>query len=154
MLMFLGIVIDMLNMQLRLPHAKLLELRALIRSWLGRKACSRRELQSLTGKLQHICKVVKPGRSFLRRMLELLRGIGKAHHQVCLNYSFRSNLVWWDAFLESWNGVSFLQPTEHGTPDQHLFTNAAGSFGCGRLWNGHWFQYRWSDAFRIERISQ
>ena len=153
-LTFLGIEIDTLNMQLRLPHAKLLELRALIRSWLGRKACSRRELQSLTGKLQHACKVVKPGRSFLRRMFELLRGIGKAHHQVRLNHSFRSDLVWWDAFLESWNGVSFLQPAECGTPDQHLFTDAAGSFGCGGLWNGHWFQYRWSDAFRMERIPQ
>ena len=51
MLTFLGIEIDTLNMQHWLPHAKLIILRALIRSWLGCKACSKRELQSLTGKL-------------------------------------------------------------------------------------------------------
>lgn len=151
-LAFLGIEIDTLNMQLRLPHAKLVELRTLIRSWLGRKACSKRELQSLTGKLQHACKVVKPGRSFLRRMFELLGGIRKAHHQVRLNLSFRSDLVWWDTFLESWNGVSVLR--RQRSPDQHLFTDAAGSFGCGGLWNGNWFQHQWSEAFKRERIAQ
>ena len=153
-LTFLGIEIDTLDMQLRLPQAELQELRVLVKSWLGRKSCSRKELQSLAGKLQHACKVVKPGRSFLRRMFELLGGIGKAHHPVRLNHSFRSDLVWWDAFLESWNGVSFLLPTERRTPDQHLFTDAAGSCGCGGLWNGNWFQYRWSRAFYTERIPQ
>ena len=39
-------------------------------------------------------------------------------------------------------------------PDQHLFTDAAGSFGCGGLWVGNWFQYRWSQAFAMERIPQ
>ena len=75
-LTFLGIEIDTLSMQLRMPHTKLLELCTLVRSWLGRKSCSRRELLWLTGKLQHACKVVKLGRSFLCRMFELLGKIG------------------------------------------------------------------------------
>ena len=37
----------------------------MIRDWQGRRSCQKRELQSLVGKLQHACKVVKPGRSFL-----------------------------------------------------------------------------------------
>ena len=37
--------------------------------WNDRKACRRRVLESLIGLLQHACKVVKPGRSFLRRMI-------------------------------------------------------------------------------------
>ena len=64
-------------------------------------------------------------------MLELLGGIGKAHHPVRLNHSIRSDLVWWDVFLESLNGVSFLRPAERRTPDHHLFLDAAGSFRCG-----------------------
>ena len=153
-LTFLGIKIDTLSMQLRLLHTNLLEFRTLVRSWLGRKSCSRRELQSLTGKLQHACKVVKPSRFFLCRMFELLGGIGKAHHPVQLNHSFRSDRVWWDTFLESWNGIAFLQLSELKTPDQHLFTDAAGSFGYGGPWDGNWFQYCWSQAFATERIPQ
>eukprot|EP00731_Ephydatia_muelleri_P034779 Em0076g12a len=45
---------------------------------------SRRELESLIGFLQHACKVVKPGRSFLRRMINLLSGpfTSRGHHLV------------------------------------------------------------------------
>ena len=83
-------------MELRLPQKKISELKGLIRVWLGRRSCLKRELQSLVGKLQHACKVVKPGRSFLRRMFELLAGVHKDHHHIRLNTSFRSDLVWWD----------------------------------------------------------
>ena len=72
MLTLLGIKIDTLDMQLWPPRTKLQELRVLVKSWLGRKSCSRKELQPLAGKLQHACKVAKPGCSFLPRMFELL----------------------------------------------------------------------------------
>ena len=48
-------------LEIRLPQAKLAELQTLVRSWRGRKSCSKRDLQSLTGKLQHACKVVHRG---------------------------------------------------------------------------------------------
>ena len=153
-LTFLGIEVDTSALEIRLPQAKLAELRTLVRSWRGRKSCSKRDLQSLTGKLQHACKVVRPGRSFIRRMFELLAGIRKAHHPIRLNNAFKSDLMWWDSFLEAWNGVSLLQSVLHRAPDHHLYTDAAGSFGCGAIWGHRWFQYRWSRAFRDEEISQ
>ena len=79
-LTFLGKELDTRRMIRRLPSNKLIELESLIRNWLPRKACKVRELQSLVGKLQHACKVVCPGRTFLRQMLELLRGLGKHQH--------------------------------------------------------------------------
>ena len=57
------IMIDTLKGELRLPQEKLR------RS--GRKSCTKRELLSLIGHLQHACCVVRPGRSFLRRMILL-----------------------------------------------------------------------------------
>ena len=76
----LGIEIDTKASQLRLPHDKLQRLKALLVSWQHRKHCSRWELESLVGLLNHACKVVRPGRSFLRRMIDLLhkadRGYG------------------------------------------------------------------------------
>ena len=60
----LGIEFDTATIQLRLPAEKPTQLKQTIENWLGRKACTKRELQSLAGLLQHACKVVRPGRSF------------------------------------------------------------------------------------------
>ncbi len=81
-IIFLGIEIDTVEMTLRLPTKKLEKLKALIALWLGKKSCCKRDLQSLAGKLQHACKVVHPGRAFLRRVFELLKGTNKKHHQL------------------------------------------------------------------------
>ena len=67
-IIFLGIEVDMVAMQLRLPATKLAELQNLVRAWLQWKSCLKKELQSLAGKLQHVCKVVRQGRTFLRQV--------------------------------------------------------------------------------------
>ena len=68
-LTFLGIEINAKEMMLHLPTTKLIELQDLVTSWLGKKLCLKYELQSLAGKLHHACKVVRPGKTFLRRVL-------------------------------------------------------------------------------------
>ena len=54
---FLGIVIDTVRGELRLPEDKLRRLTEAVQQWLGRKSCTRRELESLIGVLHHACKV-------------------------------------------------------------------------------------------------
>ena len=70
-LTFLGIEIDSLALELRLPTAKLEALRETISAWQGKKCCSKRDMLSLIGQLSHACKVVRPGRRFLRRLINL-----------------------------------------------------------------------------------
>ena len=69
-LVFLGIEID--TGELRLPQDKLQRLHSLLSQWGDKRVCSRKELESLIGLLNHACKVVRTGRSFLRRMIDLL----------------------------------------------------------------------------------
>ena len=71
-LVFLGIEIDSDKGELRLPLDKRTRLQTLLQQWGDRKACSRKELESLIGLLNHACKVVRSGRAFLRRMIDLL----------------------------------------------------------------------------------
>ena len=139
-LRFLGIEIDSVNMVLRLPEEKLAVLRQLVTSWKDRHSCRKVELQSLAGKLQHACKVVRPGRSFLRCIFELLEGTHHRHHHIRMNQAMRSNLAWWDAFLESWNGVSMLLSVQMSTPQHHAFSDATGAFGAGAIWVHQWLQ--------------
>ena len=87
-LKYLGIEIDTQWMCLRLPQDKLADLKQLVASWIERKSCLLGDLQSLVGKLQHACKVVCPGRTFLRRMFELLKGRPRRQHTVHLNKCF------------------------------------------------------------------
>ena len=69
----LGIELNSIDMTARLPNDKLAELQTLIGSWTGKKFCTCKELESLVGKLNHACAVVAPGRTFLQRLINLLR---------------------------------------------------------------------------------
>ena len=49
---------------------KMCHLRPFLEVWRDRKVCEWRELESLVGISHHACKVVRSGRSFLRRMID------------------------------------------------------------------------------------
>ena len=141
-LTFLGIEVDTVASQLRLPQEKLLRLRSQLDDWGDRKVCQRRELESLVGILHHACRVVRSGRTFVRRMLKGVHYHPLRPCPIRLNRSFRSDLTWWRLFLAEWNGVSFLPLPPH-LPMLHMASDASGSWGCG-AWHGReWFQLRW-----------
>lgn len=142
-LTFLGIEIDTVAGQLLLPQEKLLRLKATISSWKGRKKCTKQELLSLIGQLHHAASVVKPGRSFLRRMINLSMVVSQLHYTLRLNGAFRADLEWWDLFLEEWNGISLVQALGKSKPDHVVQSDASGSWGCGARWSTHWFQTQW-----------
>ena len=143
---FLGIEIDSVAGELRLPPAKLQRVQELLREWGDRKACTRRELESLIGTLNHACKVVRPGRSFLRNMINLLHMQGRAsrkpHHHIRLNRPFRADLAWWRTFAQSWNGVAAVTNwTAQAGPE--FASDASGTWGCGAWYCRQWFQLQW-----------
>ena len=135
---FLGIVIDTLAGELRLPAEKLNRIRTLLVDWGDKKSCTRKDLESLIGHLSHACKVIRPGRSFLRRMIDLLHHSGSAHH-IRLNRSFRSDLQWWRAFATTWNGISYLATNA----SSQFASDASGTWGCGAWHGSSWFQWQW-----------
>ena len=52
-IVFLGIEIDTVKGVIRLPEEKLRRLQREIRTWRGRRVCTKQELLSLIGQLQH-----------------------------------------------------------------------------------------------------
>ena len=62
-LVFLGLELDTEQMIVRLPHEKLQRTVSLVREWIGKKGCRKRELESLLGHLQHAATVIHPGRT-------------------------------------------------------------------------------------------
>lgn len=151
---FLGFELDSEAMVIRLPRPKLVELQHLIESWRSQRSCTRKDLESLVGKLAHASQVVQPGKTFMRRMFELLAGTRSAHHHIRLSKAFRSDLQWWATFLEAWNGITMMRcgSWRLGPAPHQVWTDASGHFGCGAWWpsTGRWLQLRWQLAHTRE----
>lgn len=124
---FLGIEIDSLAMEARLPESKLQRARTWVKQTLQNKQISRDELRSLLGFLSFAAKVVVPGRTFLRRLFNALSKYQKVYH---LSADMRADLAWWDKFLPQWNGIKMLQRIETRRRID-LWTDASGLFGMG-----------------------
>ena len=153
-LVFLGILLDTVAFEIRLPQDKLVRLQALIRSWRTKKSCTKRELLSLIGHLQHACRVVPPGRSFLRRMIELSTKVKELHHHIRLNVGFCSDLQWWDLFLAEWNGMRMMACKSVTNPDATVISDASGHWGCGAFCStGNWFHFQWPDIWNAVHIT-
>lgn len=64
--------VDSVHMINRLPDDKLVNLRQHIAKPVHRRKVHLKELQTLIDSLNFACKVVTPGRAFLRRLLDLI----------------------------------------------------------------------------------
>ena len=143
-LTFLGIEIDTIHMEARLPQDKLSRISTQLTSWLGKRKATKREILSLVGSLQHASKVVRPGRTFTARMYSTAARVKELHHFTRLNKDFRSDLHWWYTFINNWNGLSFLRLAQHQpTFDYQIQTDASGAWGCGAFFGSQWFQLPW-----------
>ena len=91
---FLGIELDSMAMETRLPLEKLAHLRKELTTWKSRKECKKRDLLSLIALLSHACKVVRSGRSFLCRLIDLSMVPKHLEHYVRLNSEARSDIEW------------------------------------------------------------
>ena len=130
---FMGITLDSVLMQARLPGDKLLKARATLSSWSHKRSCYLREVQSLIGTLQFACRVISPGRAFLECIIQLTKGHNNPGQVIFLNNDFHKDVVMWQLFLSHWNGVSlFLPPfSEPFYGHQHYMAGAC-LLGIGR----------------------
>ena len=67
----LGIEVDSVAQLSRLSDEKMEALTAALIVWSRRHSCTKRELLSLVGTLSFAAKVVPPGRTFIRRLIDL-----------------------------------------------------------------------------------
>jgi hypothetical protein len=84
-LTFAGIELDTRLFEARLPADKIAKSKVLLSKFLQRKKATLKEVQSLIGLLNFACSVVVPGRAFLRRLIDLTKGIRCASHFIRLS---------------------------------------------------------------------
>ena len=154
---FLGIEIDTLMGELRLPADKLHNLQQVLQSWMQssnpsapKHTGTKRELLALIGLLHHASKVVQPGRAFIRNLINASTTVTALDHHVSLRADARADVAWWNTFLSVWNGVSLMSPSSSAAT---IISDASGSWGCGAVCDGRWFQLSWPEGWKDIHIS-
>ena len=130
----LGWTIDTVAMVISLTSAKLLQLCILLEAWPpSRTVASEYELRSLMGKLLHVSEVVRPGKCFVRRIINQLgtspvrlwderfgvlgAGKGRRKLRACVRLSpeFHDDISFWSrSTIGRGGGVTNLSPFREG----------------------------------------
>ena len=104
-IVWLGLKLDSNFMSVSMPSDKVYELNILLKDFLFKKKAKKRELQRLAGKLAFAATVVKSGRTFLRRAIDLTNSVKYNHYYKRLNNEFRKDIKMWLSFLiDNFNG--------------------------------------------------
>jgi len=147
----LGVQFDTIAMTMSVTQSRITEIEELLNCWKDKTSCTKRQLQSLLGKLVFISKCVRPSRIFLHRMLELLRSLKNNHNRTRLTSGFHKDLRWWQCFLRQYNGVSLIPSLNWSTPDK-IFSTDACLTGCGGLAGDIYFHAQFPDFILKEQF--
>lgn len=138
-LVFLGIQIDTESCEIALPEDKLQDIKHVIASFRQKRRASKRQLQSLAGKLNFAAKVVRGGRTFLRRILNCIARLRRPHHKAKIAVEVQKDIHWWSSFMDQYNGVAAFIDTINIAP---ILTDAC-SFAGGGFCNGDFMYTVW-----------
>lgn len=103
-LIFLGVLINTVQMTLSLPDEKLADFHLLLKSFTVKRRASKRQLESLIGSLNWASQVIQGGRPFMRRMINLKNTLKNHSDKALLNSEFSADLAWWLIFMKTFNG--------------------------------------------------
>ena len=122
-LRFAGIELDSDKMEARLPEEKLRKCVTLIYEFLKRKKVFLKEMQYLISLLNFTCSVVIPGRTFLRRMINLTVGVNRPTHLIRLTHIVKDDLKLCLEFLTHFSGKSFFLDFQKHITQQSIWSN-------------------------------
>ena len=134
---FLGVSVNSISLLLSLTDDRLAEIRQEMRKWLNKSSASRRDIQSLVGKLSFAATTVRSGRLFFSRILNFLRILPK-HGIKPIPAEAKKDIKWWSIFIEEYNGISFLPEPFWQAPDAIISSDAALA-GLGGFCQGEYF---------------
>ena len=146
---FLGILFDLLRMLLFITEDKLKEIKALLYKWHKDRVCTKKSLQSITGKLQFASLCVRPGRVFVTRLYDTI-ALMKDDVYYRIPEQVKKDLQWWRRFMEQYNGCSMMWLTEENDIDE-FFASDACLKGLGGKCGKRYFYCRIPESMSMEK---
>ena len=105
---WLGFLFDTKAMSITLPSQKLHDITLITAEWSEKKRASRKDLQRLAGKLNHISQCVLPARKFMSRILAALRSAPQ-WGTVPITEDLRRDVAWFAHYTAKCNGCLLME---------------------------------------------
>jgi hypothetical protein len=136
---FLGIVLDSDAMELRMSDQRIGDVLDELDYWQDRKIGPKRRLLSLLGKLVFVCRIVQPGRIFIRRLFDASTKVRLLYHRVRLTAEAIRDVTWWRTFLLVWNQKSMFFDDHWTTSAVLNLASDASNAGMGAVFGTSWW---------------
>ena len=138
---YLGILFDTNAMEISLPSYKLDKLHQELSFFLNKSRATKRQLQRLCGILAHCAKVVRGGRTFSRRIIDLLTALPDGNPRIHVSNEFKLDLQWWIDFAANFNGVACVIEDNFGQGPIIFSDSSLTGYGyvMGPYWQAGYF---------------
>ena len=151
-LTFLGISLNSNTFTASLPMDKVTKYTELMQNMLSRKTATLHDMQKIVGSLQFTTSVVRPGRAFLRRMINATIGIRQPYHHIHLTREIKADIKLWLSFLHDYNGTTFFIPQVPIHSNQlNLHTDSCPQ-GFGGTFQTHYFHGKFPQSWEKYNI--
>ena len=134
---FLGIYINTVHGTLSISPDKMDDIRKELHDWYIKHKCTKRQLLSLIGRLNFCSRVIRFGRLFMRRLIDLSKKARNLHHVIKLSHQAKKDIKWWMLSVDSHNGVSWLDDGWNHNKSVPLQTDAS-NLAAGAIFGAHW----------------
>ena len=129
-LQFLGISLDSVTGTMSIPHGKLTEIRDSASSWITNKKVTKRDLQSMVGKISWVAKCVKAIRPILRTLIDLQKRLKRPFHHIRLPKQTQLDIRYFVHWAAHFNGTVFFRSMEKPSPENSVYTDASLTAGA------------------------
>ncbi|MCP3933190.1 MAG: hypothetical protein GY705_29320 [Bacteroidetes bacterium] len=148
-----GILFDSEKMIMTLPDDKVQKAKSLLDNLLKKRKAQLVQIQQLHGVLNFACRAVAPGRTFLRRISNLMKGASNPKHYIRINKEARKDFQAWIYFLDKFNATPILPPIAW-TADVKwkLFSDASGR-GFASVFGHKWFMGKFPEFWIPKSIA-
>lgn len=136
---FLGILLDSMKRIAQLPLDKIVDYTQCIQQFISQRKITRKELESLIGKLSFAAMVV-PARAFLRRLIDRLSLAKKPYHYIHITDEMLADLAIWREFLKCNNGITYFRALEISDSREIHMASDASKLGFGACYGKNWIQ--------------
>lgn len=148
---WLGFEIDTLRMTVTIPETKLKEVLDEVKNWETKIMVTKRELQSLAGKLAHISTCIRHARKFMSRLLAQLRSTPQNQRRK-VGSELRKDLAWFKTCAAKLNKKQIIQLD---WPSFEIECDACLSGGGGfsqSMYYATSFPCAWQERYHISQI--
>ena len=145
---FIGNLFNSTEFTVGIIPSRRVELLRLLDSWRFKTQATKREWESLIGKLQYVSNCVRPGRLFTSRLIQEMKGLPR-YGEWDISDNARLDIKWWYKFLPTFKGESVMWLINTIEPSRTLATDACLQ-AAGAVYDRECFTVTFPQTFRSE----